>query len=262
MMTVTVNLVHLANPLDPQVVQGILADIAEAARNHWIGLAGAAFTSTRRDYIAGIQEVEMEPGRAVISLVGELPNLLENGMPETDMRKTLLGPNVPVAPPGEPGKHQSKNGGFYRAIPFRHSGPTSSGTVAPPMGSAYGSVVPNALALGKQVYGQAKKLAATTSQPGGGVAYGGRLPAGLAPKLKPHHKTDIYAGMIRQEKTYEHATQNSYATFRTISTNNPIGWIRSSTPGEFLAKKVEAFVQKIAPQAFAAYLAAATGGGP
>lgn len=262
MFTVSINVAPLVTPdLSAEAVQTILADIAESARNHWIGLAGKAFTQ-KADYINGIQPVEMKPGLAVITLVGAVANILENGSPALDMRTTLLGPNVPVVPMGQRGKHQSKAGGYYRAIPFRHSTPTSGGTIAPPMGSAYKGAVPDAKALGKQVYGKARKLSATTSAPGQGTKWGGRLPAGLAPKLKPHHKTDIYAGMVRKEKTYKAATQSSYATFRTISTRVKIGWIRPPVPGKNLAQDVQLFVQTLAPKAFEAYAAAAMGGPP
>lgn len=246
--------------LSEDAVQSILEDIAESARNHWLGLAGSAFHTTRRDYIAGIQPVEMKPGMAVIALVGVLPNLLENGMDEQDLRDTLLGPNVPVAPFGQRGKRLSagKDGsiGYYRAIPFRHSTPGSSGTIAPAMGSAYQghAAVADYAKLGAAVYGKAKKLAGTTSMPGGGVAYGGRLKSGLAPKLRSHHKTDIYAGMIRSRKKYERETQSQYSTFRTISTRVTTGWIRPATPGSHLAEKVGDFVGSLAPQAFAAYV--------
>lgn len=268
MFTVTVNIAPLAqaSALNQTTVQTVVLDIAEAARNHWIGLAGKEFQTTRRDYLNGIQPVEAKAGGgAVIALVGVLPNLLENGMPLLDLRDTLLGPDVPVVPVGERGKHPAKGGGYYRAIPFRHAAPGGIGSVAPTMGSAYKGhgAVSDAAALGKAVYGKAKKLAPTISQPGKGVKYGGRLPGGVggAPLLKPHHKSDIYKGMIRERKTYEKATQSQYMTFRTISTRVKTGWIRPATPGRFLAKQVETFVQKIAPQAFAAFVEAATGGG-
>lgn len=247
--------------LNDEAIDAILLDIAESARSEWIRLAQEELHSTRRDYIQGIQPVRFQPGQAVITLVGVLPNLLEEGMDETDLHDTLLGPGVPVAPPGSPGKRESKDGGYYRSIPFRHAGPNSGGASGQPMGSAYQGhdVVKNAQKLGRDIYKAAKKLSPSTSD-GGKMAYGGRLPAGMAPKLKPYHQTDIYSGMIREQKTYKKATQSQYITFRTIavdSSGNPRGkspWIRPRTPGKFFSKKVDEFVQKIAPDAFAAYV--------
>lgn len=241
--------------LDESQIQVVLEDIADAARNHWIKVAGAGLTRTRQDYISGIQSVEMKEGVAVIQLVGVMPNLIEQGMPAMDMHDTLLGPNVPTVPVGERGKHQRKDGGFYRAIPFRHATPTANGVTGAPMGSQYDghAAVADARALGRAVYNKAKKLEGSTSQPGGRTKWGDRLPGGLAPKLKPHHKSDIFAGMVRLEKTYKKATQSSYMTFRTISTGSD-GWIRPRTEGRHFALEVEAFVRELAPQAFEAYV--------
>lgn len=239
--------------LSQEQVQTVLENIMASARNHWIKLAGARLTSTRQDYLAGLQDVEFQPGVGTITLLGVLPNLLEQGMERTDLHGTLLGPNVPTVPAGKglKGKHAKKGGGFYRAIPFRHSGPNANGINGQPMGSAYDghASVPDAKKLGRQVYKQAKLLPPSVSAPGAKTKWGGRLPEGLAPKLKSHHAVDQFAGMVRLEKTYKKATQSSYMTFRTISTGSP-GWIRPATPGLHFAVDVAHFVEQLAPQAF------------
>lgn len=246
--------------LNPEATQEILSNIADAARNEWIRLAGEGLFTSRGDYIAGIQPVEMKSGMAVITLVGVLANLIEEGMDTLDMHDTLLGPDVPISEPGEYGKHikfmPGGGMGYYRSIPFRHGTPESGGAVGQPMGRQYGGheAVEDAKKLGKAVYDAAKKLKGTTSDEFK-TKYGGRLKAGMAPKLKPHHSTDIFAGMIKERKTYEKARQSQYMTFRTISTGSP-GWIRPATTGKFYSQQVGAFVQKIAPQAFSAYVGA------
>ena len=248
----------LADIMSDEIVTTLVGDIAEAARSEWIRLAGTALHSTRQDYINGLQPVEVTPGVATITLLGTMPNLLENGMAATDLHNTLLGPNVPIAPPGGRGKHVSidpktQQVKFYRAIPFRHAvGDQGAGFGNPYRGH---NAVADAAALGREVYGKAKKLSATTSDPYGGSKSGGSLPAGLAPLLRPHHATDIFAGMRRERKTYEKATQSQYMTFRTISTGSP-GWLRPATPGVHLAAQVTQFAGQIASQTFAAYAGA------
>ena len=265
-----IEILNMENLIPPGILDGIndaavneiLLDIADAARAEWIKIAQKELFSSRRDYIQGIMQVRFKPGVAVITLVGVLPNLIENGMDEMDMHDTLLGPGVEVSPPGSPGKHVRKDGGYYRAIPFRHGTPRSGGAVGAPMGKPYGGhdAIDDAKKLGRHIHETAKKLAASTSSPDGGMAYGGRLPEGLAPKLRPYHATDIYAGMVREEKTYKKATQNQYTTFRNIAVDGsgqPVGsspWIRPRTPGKFFVQKVNQFVQKIGPQAFQAYV--------
>lgn len=245
--------------LEQAIVTVALQNLAEAARAEWIRLAGERLFSTRRDYIRGIQPVAMGDGTATITLLGGLPNLTENGMPETDLHNTLLGPNVPVVGRGGRGKHASKVGGYYRAIPFRHAGPGSGAAVGQAMGKPYAgsAAVADSKALGKAIYKAAKALSATTSKPGGPTTWGERLPPGLAPLLQPYHATDIYAGMAREEKTYRKATQSQYMTFRTIAVDAqgaPVGkspWIRPATDGVHLLREVVAFTQSIAPQVFA-----------
>lgn len=253
---------HLVAGLSKEAVDSVIGGIAGAARAHWIKLASGLKSSFRNDYIRGIQPIESSPGMAVIALVGEIPHMLEDGSPQVDLRKILLGSSVPVAPFGQKGKRATKaqggsKPGYYRAIPFRHTTPGSTNQIGQPMGSAYGGnqAVANAKKLGKEVYGAAKQLTGSFGGASGNTNWGSRLDTadmGI-PLLKPHHKTDIYSGMVKMEKTYEKATQNSYMTFRTISTRVATGWIRKAIPAQHLAKQVADYVQKIAPEAFAAY---------
>lgn len=260
----------------PGVLDAVLEDVLEASRAHWAKLAQQRLLTTRRPYLNGLQPVAMSPGRGVITLLGALPNALEQGQDAYDMHDTLLGPNVPVAGPGERGKHELADhpGHYYRAIPFRHAGPTAQGATGQPMGRPYRGVFRSAepgrdaaKALGKLVYGAASKLSPTLGQPYGSTKWGGRLPSGMAPVLQPHarpspipgrgmmlpHSTDIYAGMVRQEKTYRKATQNQYTTFRIISDMVPEKWHRKATAGLHLVDAVAKFADVLLPKAFASF---------
>lgn len=245
---------------DKSTVTSIIEDVMDGARAFWIQQAGQKLTTSRRDYIQGIQKVQIKGETASIALVGTLPNLVENGMSAYDMHDTLLGPNVPVVEFGAgKGKHARKDGGFWRVIPFRHQAPGTIGQGGGvPMGNPYEGKVDNAAQLGKSIYKAAKKLAPSTGMPGGKTQWGERLPEGMAPKLKPQHATDIYAGMTRMEKTYEKATQSSYMTFRVISDGVPDKWHHPGLPGVFLAKEVQKFVDKQAQAAFAALIGGGT----
>ena len=255
--------------MDDRVIEGILRDVGASARNKWLKFAERDSSSFRTDYMQGISPVTSRGKRTqVVSLVGEVAHLLEDGAPRVDMRDTLLGPNVPVVPRGERGKHLSKNKQFYRAIPFRHTLPGTSGAVGQAMGSAYTGhdAVSDAKKLGNAVYRAAKKLAPTTTDPyskqtkWGGWLKTHRLRSGISsgkgvPLLKPHHKSSIFEGMVRQEKTYEKATQSQYTTFRTISTAVRDGsWIRKPIAARKYAEKVSRFVADVLPRAIAAYV--------
>lgn len=260
----------LLEGLSESAFNQILNAVADSARAEWIRLAMRELHTTQADYVAGIQPVNMQPGIATISLVGELPNLLEHGMDRQELHDTLLGPKVPTVPRGQRGKHKSADGGVYRAIPFRHSVPGTVGQVGPAMGSAYGKskAVESAKRLGQEVYGGAKALKPTIGAPGGAMNYGERLETSTrtvpgavkVPKLKRYHAVDIYKGMIKLQKTYERATQNYYLTFRTIALDgegNKVGtspWVRKATKGKKLSHEVSKFVREQAPLAFEAYV--------
>jgi hypothetical protein len=241
--------------VSPELLEQMLVDVMSGARAFWIMEAQKRLSSSRRDYINGIQEVVTESGAASVALVGAFPVAVEEGMPAYDMRTTLLAA-------GAKGVHTNAEGGRYRSIPFQHQTPGSSGQGgAAPMGSAYADSLglEAARAIGKAVYAEAKKLAPTTGMPGGPVSYGGRLPAGLAPKLKGIHTTDIYAGMVRQQKTYAKATQNTYTTFRTISTNSdPAKWMHPGIPAARISEDVEKYVADAAVASLSALIGGAT----
>ena len=219
--------------------------------------------TTRRDYLNGLQQVEMKPGMVSISLVGDFPNYLEHGGPARDMREFLLGPEVPVTSPGQKGKRMSAEGYAYRSIPFRHTPPSSSSKTGQAMGSQYSghSLVSDSHAMGKDIYAQAKALSATTTNPySGKTTWGERLSAPNVPKLKGHHKVNIYEGMVRQEKTYRKATQSQYTTFRTISEHPASeGWIRPPRAGVDLASKMQLYGNKLASSAFEEYVKGLSG---
>lgn len=260
--------VSLLEVLGVGAVRAVMRDVMAGARAEWIRLASTELHTTSSTYIDGIQAVTwIGDDVASITLVGVLPNLIEQGMGRMDMHDTLLGPQVPV---GDGGKHERLAGGYYRAIPFRHRVPVRQGNPAhgPAMGQAYAKEWGDELAkaIGKDVYRGAKNLTATVSDPyTGQTKWGERLDTYdlNVPKLKSYHASDPYAGMVRNEKTYQEKTQSSYATFRTISVDGnsrPVGsspWVRMATPGKNFAQQVSAFVStRLAPQAFAAYVSA------
>ncbi|MBT3196984.1 MAG: hypothetical protein HN344_04595, partial [Gammaproteobacteria bacterium] len=64
--------------------------------------------------------------------------------------------------------------------------------------------------------------------------WGGRLPAGMTPKLKPHHTTDIHAGMVKMGNK----GHSQYMTFRVMGEWQTNKWLVPPKPGLFIAQKV------------------------
>ncbi len=67
-------------------------------------------------------------------------------------------------------------------------------------------------------------------------------------RTRDAHSTDIYAGMVRKQKTYAKATQSSYVTFRTISEAMPDKWLSRGIEARGLADQVSARVGELATQ--------------
>jgi len=232
-----------------EFAQAVLDDLAALARAKWIRLAQQSLHSSKRDYIAGIQPVMTEGNTRVITLVGQLANMVEQGADAWDLRETLL--------QGQ-GVKTNAEGQRYRAIPFRHGTPGSAGSTGTPMGRRYGPQGPQSRAwaasghfdqgqaakLGKAVYAAAKALKQRQRLGGGKRTIVDMGQNKLrVPKLAPWHSTDIYAGMRKERKTYKKATQTQYTTFRTISEANPEGWIHPGIQGRHLAQQVEQHVE-------------------
>jgi len=256
----------VAVALSRDAMETLLDALASVAHAKWIRLAQTELGSSSSDYAGQIGEVQVQPGMRTITLSGDgtrgwLANAIEGGLAPYDMRLTLLGEKAKM-------RHPMKNGGWYMNVPFRHMVPGSRRGQA--MGGAYGGEKTmggawseGAVAeLGKAIYEAAKALRERTqSSPGGaGVWKQGatqeakdkRLPAGVGGVglLRPHHTTDIYAGMMRVRQTYKSAEQSQYTTFRRISSNSsPDKWQHPGIQARHLAQKVIEHVRAYAPVA-------------
>lgn len=246
----------------PEALQGILRDLGDGARQEVVRLAHERLGTTTDDYVDGLSAVDYkvnqggDGGTAVLSLQGQLPNMIERGWPGGDMKPFLLaGRNA----------RPTKDGGRMNVVPFRHGTPGTSGRNFPEMGSAYqkrfvlrpggdsgvtGHLTREAAKkLGRKIHEKAQELGATTKHPEGETEWGDRLKPGLAPVLRPHHKTDIYAGMVRKERTYKKATQPTYVTFRTVSDNSdPQAFVHPGIEARHLFDEAATYVQRLAAE--------------
>lgn len=220
----------------------IIAGLGAAAYQFWTKLAQTQLKSSSRDYVNALVYA-VDDSRATVALVGQIPNMIENGWPGGDMKGYLLsGKNV---------KH-SKDGTPYNTVPFRHGAPTSSGRNT-------GAQMP------MSIYKVAQKLAPTISRPmseqgkAGGTQWGGRLHPGLpmkdltrkvlTRKMQPWHKSGVYEGMVRKaQPTAAGKLQTSgYTTFRRVSAkSDPKAFIHPGIAPRKFAKQVSRYVEKIA----------------
>jgi len=200
----------------------------------------------RTRYVQSLYWEYTGPFSAVVTTGYRVAQELETGRPARDLKRMLdSSMKVRVA---ESGKHKGQR---YLIIPFRHNVPSSDGP------SSYAKQMPG------DIYSQAKALSPTIVKKGGhresgtgayntktkqkylvpqkSYDWGGRLPAGMAPKLKPHHTTDIYAGMVRMKTGKK---SSAYLTFRVMGAWQTNKWIVPAQPGRWIAKAVAESVQQ------------------
>jgi len=220
-------------------LQYAIATIAEKAAERWReSVYRAKLWSVEKDaYRASISWKMTGPLEALVFTDYKLAEAIENGRPARDLKAVL-----PTAKKARMAKRGPHAGQLYLIIPFRHNIPSASGASA------------SAPQMPPDIYKLAKDLAPTRRRglsearrnrlsatgyvvPRHGYAWGGKLPAGLAPRLKPNHVTDPYAGMVRMDTSTGKAKSSAYMTMRTMGAWSS-GWIVPPKPGLFLVKGV------------------------
>jgi len=192
-------------------------------KSHWEQIAQKRLTTTRADYMLGLNadnSVEFPDSyTGVLTLRGKWPNMLETGYAPYDMKTGFMGSSK---------KTLKKDGGWFLTIPFRHRTPGTSGS------AAGGSSMPS------DIYSQAR------------VLRGGQKLTGTETNYPPktswtgyEHKSGIYENMKKVTKTYEKAKQNQYMTFRRVSDDSdPSSWWHPGFPGIKAVDVVEPFAKR------------------
>jgi len=191
----------------------------------------ALWSGEKKPYVKSINVVSTGDFSAEIISEFKYGAEIETGRPAKDLKRMLQTSKK---------TRISKKGNKYLIIPFRHNVPGKNA---------------HAMDMPPSVYAVAKKLHPSYVLPLGSMKppqrlsasghmvkqdsyrWSGRLPAGLMPKLKDHHKTDIYDSMVRFDTSTPKAKSSAYMTFRVMSDKSS-GWIVPAKPGLYLAKNV------------------------
>lgn len=230
----------------PMINQAIRA-IAQQAQLDWMESVDRAkiWSGEKAAYRASIQWRMISDFEALVWSDYNLAEEIETGRPPKDLKR-MLNTSLKV--------RVSKKGNRYMYIPFQHNVPGADATGQAMPHDIYSMArtleASSVIGKGRRLSGTGafgvkskRRLTVASRQ----YSWGGSLPAGLAPKLKPHHATDIYAGMKRFDTSSGGAKRSTYLTFRTMSqTSN--GWIVPAKPGLFLAKAVAESLQPVAEQ--------------
>lgn len=208
-----------------------LADLVLA---EWSALARKKLNTSRSAYLSSLQVRNVTANGFICGLPASpstavLAHMVEQGMGSGgigtsgayDVRKFLLRDSTRNI-------RRSKTGALYLHVPFHHS---KKQTVA-----KYGAQIGRAM----------QRLKATTTDANNRTRYGGRLPANMVPKMRPHHVSDPLAGMVRKKSTYSRrngqAVQQTsgYQTWRTASysNKNPEAWMSKGIRARRIADDV------------------------
>ena len=192
-------------------VKTVTAKFAE----NWEIEAGKELNSIRNRYVRSLNLVDDGWMAGAVTLVGELPMMLEQGASSFDMKQNFKNSDKAV---------QKEGGGWYLTIPFRIASSEALGE-----SEVFSGVMP------KDVYNIAKSKQVDEQTRSSNSIKPNELPDKYKPKKKKveipesntfkeyQHKTSIYAG-IRKEKD-EETGQNRYTNFRRVSDeSDPASW--------------------------------------
>jgi hypothetical protein len=232
----------------PLLNQAVRAVAFQTAKNWKQAVMEAKLWSGEKDaYVKSITWTMTGDLSAVVQADYRHAEEIEKGRPQRDLKK-MLDTSLKV--------RASKQGVRYLYIPFRHNTPGHGAwakAMPPNIYEMAKEMAPSTVVGKKQrrsgtgAYDIKTKKFLTVNQ--NTYQWGGRLPAGLAPKLNPTHKTDPYAGMVRFNTSTPNAKSSAYLTFRTMSEKSK-GWIVPAKPGLFIAKQVVDNMKPLAGAAF------------
>ncbi|SMF93920.1 hypothetical protein SAMN02949497_1216 [Methylomagnum ishizawai] len=233
---------------------------AEQAELDWkedVLRAHGVWIDHKKQYAASIQTRQLGPFSYEVFSDLKLAEAIETGRPAYDLKR-MLDSSLKV--------RRTKDGRRYLIIPFRHNTPGNDALARPMPQDIYKIV-------GKKGFGKSLITGVGWRNSGTGAlstqtrrghnqtkgeavrvatrkyVWGDRLPAGLAGKLKPHHATDIYAGMVRMNTSSGKQKSSKYLTFRVMREGVP-KWIIPARPGLNIAQGVADRLRPLAEEAF------------
>lgn len=221
----------------PNISYGV-SSVAAAIAARWKNSVTQArlWEGEKRPYFDSIKWEMDGDLAATVSSDYRLASEIETGRPAKDLKTNIGGARK--ARMVKAGPHAGQK---YLIIPFRHNIPTGTGRrgLAPQMpphvyAEAKALIPSRVLKPGSK--SSATRVSATGYLvPQHSYQWGGRLPAGMAPKLRARHVTDPYAGMVRFDTSSGRSKSSAYMTFRVMGEWSD-GWVIDPRPGQYHAR--------------------------
>lgn len=199
-----------------------MKEITASFAREWEKTANQKLVTSRSEYVQSIIVIDEGWGKGAVLLRGWLPNAVEQGKSQFDIKEGLLnGPNAKTG----------KNGSKYNTVPFSHGTPNSI------TGNFNGGTMP------VEIYQIAK------SQPVGEPVTFDQLPKQFQEKKtvaikspdpqnfrEYTHKSAIYEGVVKSRDSV--TGQNTYSSFRRVSEkSDPNSWIHPGIEPHNLAEE-------------------------
>lgn len=244
-MVIDVNIDDLIDELSlpDNVADLIVANTVDAVTleiyRQWRLEATNGLTSTRNDYLNGLQIINNNLFSKTIKLNGIFNNMLETGFSPFDMKE-----GYKKSSKVKYSTHVDKQGNitmkWYLTIPFRHGIPTTIGDNA-----AFSGIMPDEIydVVKSRMSGDGLRKSEIPSPydiPQSRAAI--NIPSKNISIPEYKHKHSIYEGLQKTTAAYGKVTQNTYMSFRRVSENSdPDSWIHKGVSAyNFLQKAISA----------------------
>jgi len=200
------------NTADLMVSQAVNNVTTEMYRN-WRLEAANQLTSSRNEYVNGLQIIDNSQFSKTIKLNGVLANMVEKGASAFDMKEGFR-KSSKVKYSIKTDKNGAVTYSWYLTIPFRMGVPTTIGDNA-----AFSGIMP------KPIYNIVKNKPSNTGLVSSEIPHPyeklGKRSRILIPSKnidipEYKHKHSIFEGLTKQTAAYGKTTQNTYVSFRRV----------------------------------------------
>jgi hypothetical protein len=204
--------------------------VTQEIYRQWALSASKKLHSTRNLYLNGLNIIRNSQFSQTIMLSGVMPNLIENGASPFDMKIGFAKSNKIVHTQKKDNKGNVISTGWYLTIPFRQG---TTGIVGE--NAAFANIMP------QQVYDIARKegIVRKSAIPSPYDIPKTRKQINLPNRVIPAytHKSSIYEGIVKKSSAYQKVIQNTYVSFRRVSSSSDTNsWWNKGWPAYNLLK--------------------------
>ena len=227
--------------------EAVVKTVTKVVHTAWRDQAKRRLGSTRSQYMNSIIAGELGPFSNTLTLVGELPNMIESGKDPFDMKKGFESSSKRIIT-------RDKNGnlGWYLTIPFTWAQSGSIGE-SPTFTGVLPEDVEKAFKSKQKSHGQ-RAVLNTSDIPSEFKIPGSRPPVKILDSVmvpEYQHKSSIYEGISQKKKG------GPIMSFRRVSSNSDSNsWIHTGIKAYNLADKavVDAKIPEVVGDVIDAYL--------